>query len=59
MAHWLAVASRERRESQGWGLAELARPCQWLLKRRWMMTAIGRPSVLTNYATLPIAWHGT
>jgi hypothetical protein len=59
LARWLAVASRKRRESQGWGLAERARLSQRLLKRRWMMAAIWRPSALTNYVTLPIAWHGT
>ena len=58
-AHGLAVASRKRRESQGRGLAERVRLCQRLLKRRWMMAAIWRLSALTNYATLPTAWHGT
>ena len=58
LARWLAVASRKRCESQGWGRAERARLCQWLLKRRWVTAAIGRPSALTNYATLLIAWHG-
>ena len=59
LTRWLAMASRKRRESQGWGLAERARLCQRLLKRRWMMAAIWRLSALTNYATLPTAWSGT